>query len=46
MGLDVPEILIVLGILSGVAWAVYNWLHPQTPKLEAHKAGHRPNFGR
>ena len=28
MRLDVPEILIILGILAGVAWAVYNRLHP------------------
>jgi hypothetical protein len=28
MNLDVPEILIILGILAGIAWAVYNRLHP------------------
>jgi len=28
MDLDVPEILIVLGILGVVAWAIYNRLHP------------------
>ena len=28
MHLDVPEILIILGILAGVAWGIYNWLHP------------------
>jgi hypothetical protein len=28
MGLDIPEILIILGILAGLAWAVYNRLHP------------------
>lgn len=27
MGLDVPEILIILGILGIVAWAAYNKLH-------------------
>jgi hypothetical protein len=26
--LDVPEILILLGILGGIAWAIYNWRHP------------------
>jgi hypothetical protein len=25
--LDVPEILILLGIAGGLAWAVYNWFH-------------------
>jgi hypothetical protein len=25
--MDVPEILIVAGILAGFAWAVYNWTH-------------------
>lgn len=25
--LDVPEILILLGIAGGLAWAVYNWIH-------------------
>ena len=28
--LDVPEVLILLGILGGIAWAVYNWRHPYT----------------
>jgi hypothetical protein len=23
--LDVPEVLILLGILGGIAWAIYNW---------------------
>jgi hypothetical protein len=44
MGLDVPEILIVLGVLSGVAWAVYNRLRHRSPKCEAQKADHRPDF--
>jgi hypothetical protein len=25
--LDVPEILILLGILGGIAWAIYNRLY-------------------
>ena len=25
--LDVPEILIMLGILAGLAWGLYNWTH-------------------
>jgi hypothetical protein len=25
--LDIPEMLIVLGVVAGVAWAVYNWAH-------------------
>lgn len=34
MGLDVPEILIVLGLLGIVAWAIYNKLHPE---VSAHR---------
>jgi hypothetical protein len=26
--MDIPEVLIVLGILGGFVWAVYNWTHP------------------
>jgi hypothetical protein len=26
--LDVPEVLILLGIVAGIVWAVYNWTHP------------------
>ena len=26
--LDVPEVLIILGMLAGIAWAIYNWTHP------------------
>jgi len=26
--LDVPEVLIILGIIAGIAWAIYNWTHP------------------
>jgi hypothetical protein len=28
--LDVPEVLIGLGLLAALAWAVYNRLHPHT----------------
>lgn len=28
--LDVPEMLIVAGILAGLLWAVYNWTHHGT----------------
>jgi hypothetical protein len=32
--LDVPEVLIGLGLLAGLLWALYNWTHPHvdTPK--------------
>jgi len=26
--LDVPEVLIGLGLLAGLFWALYNWTHP------------------
>ena len=26
--LDVPEVLILLGLVACVGWAVYNWTHP------------------
>lgn len=26
--LDVPEILIALGIIGCIVWAIYNWTHP------------------
>jgi len=26
--LDVPEILIALGLVAGLMWAIYNWTHP------------------
>ena len=26
--LDVPEVLILLGLVACAAWAVYNWTHP------------------
>jgi hypothetical protein len=26
--LDVPEFLIVMGVLGGIAWAIYNWRRP------------------
>jgi len=25
--MDIPEILITIGIVAGCAWAVYNWTH-------------------
>ena len=28
--LDIPEILIALGIVGCLAWAIYNWRHPGT----------------
>ncbi len=28
--LDVPEILIALGLLGCVAWAIYNWAYSRT----------------
>jgi hypothetical protein len=30
--LDVPEVLIVVGILAGIAWAIYNRTHPNPDK--------------
>ncbi len=32
--LDVPEVLIILGVVVGIVWAVYNWkvTHPHPPK--------------
>lgn len=32
--LDVPEILIVLGLAAGLMWALYNWTHahPNRPR--------------
>jgi hypothetical protein len=29
-GLDIPEILIVLGVAACIAWAIYNHRHPHT----------------
>jgi len=26
--LDLPEVLIVIGLVVAVVWAVYNWTHP------------------
>jgi len=28
--LDIPEILIALGIVGCIAWAIYNWTRPHT----------------
>ena len=36
MGLDIPEILIILGVFGIVAWAIYNKLHPEA---SAHRNG-------
>jgi len=46
MNLDIPEILIVLGVLAGIAWAVYNRLHPhiETPARQR-RAGRLPSRG-
>jgi len=30
--LDVPEMLIVLGLIAIVAWAFYNWKHRTHPR--------------
>lgn len=31
--LDIPEILIGVGLLATLAWAIYNWKHrTQTPR--------------
>jgi len=30
--LDVPEVLIIMGILGGIAWAIYNRRHPNPGK--------------
>lgn len=29
--LDIPEVLILLGIAAGIVWAIYNWTHPHYP---------------
>jgi hypothetical protein len=30
--LDVPEVLIIMGILGGIAWAIYNRTHSSPGK--------------
>jgi len=32
--LDVPEVLIILGVVAGIVWALYNWklTHPHRPR--------------
>ncbi len=46
MGLDIPEILIVLGVLSGIAWAIYNRLHPHVePPARPRATGRLPSRG-
>ena len=27
MSLDIPEVLIILGLLATLGWGVYNWTH-------------------
>jgi hypothetical protein len=27
--MDIPEILITLGLIGCLVWALYNWSHPQ-----------------
>jgi len=27
MSLDIPEVLILLGLVASALWAVYNWKH-------------------
>jgi len=36
---DIPELLIAIGLVGAVAWAVYNWLRPhqEAPKLRARR---------
>lgn len=46
MNLDIPEILIALGVLAGIAWAIYNRLHPQVePSARRRTAGRLPSRG-
>lgn len=26
--LDIPEVMILVGVLAIVAWGIYNWTHP------------------
>jgi hypothetical protein len=33
---DVPEVLIVLGLLSSIGLAVYNWMH-RKPDVRKHR---------
>ncbi len=28
--LDIPEVLILVSLVAALAWAVYNWKHPDT----------------
>jgi hypothetical protein len=46
MRLDVPEILIVFGVLAGIAWAIYNRLHPYVePPSRRSATGRLPSRG-
>jgi len=38
--LDVPEILILLGIAGGLAWAVYNWFRRRSSDPRKSRQGH------
>ncbi len=29
--LDIPEVLIILGLVAILMWAVYHWRHPEVP---------------
>jgi hypothetical protein len=31
---DVPEVLIGLGVLAGLFWALYNWTHSRVDTLK------------
>jgi hypothetical protein len=46
MQFDIPEILIVVGVLAGIAWAIYNRLHPHVePPARRRAAGRLPSRG-
>ena len=46
MRFDIPEILIVLGVMAGIAWAIYNRLHPYVePPSRRRATGRLPSRG-
>jgi hypothetical protein len=46
MQFDIPEILIVLGVVAGIAWAIYNRLHPHVePPARRRATGRLPSRG-